>query len=306
MRRSRRYSSIPVVLAIPISFVLGLSAAQAAENMPAQQGWWTIGAAEVVGSDVPEKGLMAQGGSSAPVAYGALVYRFDERAIARTLNLTVAPNTATSPISALQVCQLIDQSITAAEGGAMTDAPKYDCTVKASGVRVGNSFRFDVAPFRSGGVLAIAVLTLERSDRVVLGPPGGDSLEVDFAATTPHSSARPATPAATVAGEPTSAGSRPETGFAPSESRSATETAAAPFDQAVADPPVSSQELESHSVDTIAGVLPTLPIARTDAASAAAVMAILSALLVGGGAWLLVGEAAVRSVRLGDSPTAGP
>lgn len=168
--------------------------ANASADEPLQQGWWTASnpgglpaAPAPLPPDVPADGLLVQGGPSAPTAFAAVVYSFDNGATVGQLTLTVARPSATTPAAALQVCPLNSPDILGEQGGPMSDAPTYDCSNKATAQpdASGDNYKFTVTNLVAQGSLAVAILAVDPTTRVVLTKPGTSSLEV----TAPASSA---------------------------------------------------------------------------------------------------------------------
>src|SRR5207248_3179018 len=127
--------------------------------------------------DVPSGGLLVQGGSGSPdagnTAFAALVYDVGLDSTVGRLSLTQASPSASTPGATLVVCPLLTASINPADGGPMTDAPKYDCKSKVTGKAQGAApnpvtYQFDVASLVSNGTLAIAILPNDASTRVAL------------------------------------------------------------------------------------------------------------------------------------------
>jgi hypothetical protein len=161
--------------------------ASALADEPLQQGWWTVtnpgglpGLPVQPPSDVPADGLLVQGGPTGPTAFAAVTYSFDPGAAVGQLTLTVARPSATTPASALQVCPLTESSFLGVQGGPMSEAPAYSCTNKATAQPddSGDNYKFTVANLAVQGSLALAILPVDPTTRVVLSKPGTSSLEV--------------------------------------------------------------------------------------------------------------------------------
>jgi hypothetical protein len=178
--------SHPEVHLVPLSrFLLALAvtaavltpgAATAAEAEGA--GWWTASPVPVAPPDSTD-GLVVQGGPTAdqPVSYAAVQFALSDGEIPSHLTLTTAPSSASTPATTLTVCP-ISGSFVPADGGAIADAPKYDCTTKASSPATAGAYSFDLSSLSAAsGTLALAVLPGAPSDRVVLSKPGSDALE---------------------------------------------------------------------------------------------------------------------------------
>jgi len=158
---------------------------------PSEQGWWTStnggssAPVTVPGSaaapDVPSNGLLVEGGlnASSPIAYAALDYEVPVGTTAKSLSLSVATDSVSTPDATLELCPLTS-SLEPEEGGPMADAPAYSCTtnVTAQASSNGEVFTFEVGTLMSQGTLSIAILPTNQTDRVVLGQPGDGSLTV--------------------------------------------------------------------------------------------------------------------------------
>ncbi|MBV9411460.1 MAG: hypothetical protein JO148_07685 [Acidimicrobiia bacterium] len=185
-----------VVAAVALGVGGGRTPAHAAG--PSLKGWWTtvLPVADVgvggVGNlrdpqavDVPEGGLLVQGGPTVdkPTAYAALAFDLGSSAVSGPLRLVPAPTTVTVPGSKLIACPLNDPSFAPVGGGSIADAPAYTCssavtaTVDSSGAYV-----FDVAGLQRGDNLAVAILPSAPADRVVFAPPADDALPVGASA----------------------------------------------------------------------------------------------------------------------------
>jgi hypothetical protein len=182
-----------VVLAAVFGAVGGHTGARAAS--PSRQGWWKVGlpTADVgiggVGNlsdpqaaDVPDSGLLVQGGQSVsqPAAYAAVAFELGTAAISGPLKLVPAPNTVSVPASKLIACPLNDPSFTPADGGKLADGPAYTCASAVSAtVDSSGAYVFGVAGLQRGDVLAVAILPSTPTDRVVFARPGDDALPVN-------------------------------------------------------------------------------------------------------------------------------
>lgn len=168
--------------------VLGFGAPGANAAAPDDAGWWTsLNPGSTLGSptpppppDVPDHGLLVEGGPDSPTALAAVVYQFPKGATAGELTLTVAPNSATTPASQVEICPLSDAAVIAEYGGPMSDAPTYKCDKKltASPSDDGKTYQFNVASLAADGALAVAILPVTETDRVVLAAPDKNSLTI--------------------------------------------------------------------------------------------------------------------------------
>jgi hypothetical protein len=171
---------------------MGVTAAPAAADAPRDQGWWSATSVAVPGApvavpaapDVPAGGLLVQGGlGGPPTAYAALVYELGQGVGAQTLTLPVAPNSLTTPSTALQLCQLLQPINHPEQGGPLTDAPPYNCAkqVTAAPSADGKTYQFAVSGMTTDQILAVAILPTGPADRVVLSAPDGNSLATQSA-----------------------------------------------------------------------------------------------------------------------------
>jgi hypothetical protein len=165
----RRRWGVGVVL---VAAVLLAGPAAGAET-PGKQGWWTAtGAlglpAGVAGPDVPENGLLIEGGPSGPRSYAAISASLPTDS---ALLLDVAANSITTADVPLQLCPLTSPSFTPEQGGSLDDAPEYDCDRGTELSPSAGRYRLDVATFAPDGLVAFAVLPVNATDRVVLAEP---------------------------------------------------------------------------------------------------------------------------------------
>jgi hypothetical protein len=151
---------------------------------PDEQGWWTVTnpgspLPSPPAPDVPAGGLLVQGGTSAskPAAYAALIYFVPSGDTASALTLDIAPKSATTSGATLEICPLVQQTFVPEQGGPMSDAPAYSCTLHSTASpSAGSKYVFPAASLANGGVLAVAVLPTKATDRVVFAKPGDQSL----------------------------------------------------------------------------------------------------------------------------------
>jgi len=151
---------------------------------PRDQGWWTVTnpgglpTAPPSPPDVPGRGLLIQGGPSAPTAFAAVLYELDPGVTATTLTLPVAPNSLTTPTAKIDLCALITPIVHPDQGGPMSEAPAYNCSKKitAAADSSGKTYKFDVSGMMADRLVAVALLPNGPTDRVVLNPPDDSSL----------------------------------------------------------------------------------------------------------------------------------
>lgn len=175
----RRGPRVAVAVASMVGMAVGLGPAVATVSS-LRWGWWT-GASPLAYPDVPRDGLVVQGGLSAgsPLAYSALAFEVGADASVR-LRLSVAPGSVSTPGALVAACPLTTTSFSPAQGGSLADAPPFDCGTQAvvGPNAEGSEYSLDVTSFQRGGVVAIAILPMAASDRVVFTAPTAGSLEV--------------------------------------------------------------------------------------------------------------------------------
>lgn len=261
-----------LLVLLPLTLVLLAVAPGARAAAPDEHGWWTSFAGP--NPDVPSDGMLIQGGASAtsPSAFGAVVYSVPDGSTVGKLTLALAPSSASVPLSKLELCPLASTVFDAAQGGAMSKAPDFDCTksVRASPSSSGNTYEFDVSSLVNGGALAVAILPTSPTDRVALAAPNGSSLAV--------------TPDATVATQ-TAPAQTPVTDTAPA-TRS---NVASPADTPAVTPAPPARAAARNAA---AEYVPTLAAGVTHARGAAVALVLVGALLIGGG-WLVIGRISV-------------
>jgi hypothetical protein len=171
---------------------VGVSSVPARADAPRDQGWWTVttpGATPLPAQlpaqppgppDVPARGLLIQAGAgnTMPSAYAALLYELDQGTTAGKLTLAVAPNTLTTPMATLQLCQLLQPINHPEQGGPIADAPPFNCgkSAKAAPSADGKTYTFDAGGLVSDNLLAVAILPTGPTDRVVFNAPDASSL----------------------------------------------------------------------------------------------------------------------------------
>lgn len=159
--------------------LLPICAAAAAQESRTRSGWWSVTSG--AGSpDVPEKGLLVQGGpdAAAPTAYAAMSSSMAGGRRPAWLVVNVAPNTATTPGSRLVVCPLTTL-FEPAYGGPAASGPRFDCSTSSTAgpSADGMSYRFDLSALISDGSVTVAILPATATDRVVLTAPGPGAIE---------------------------------------------------------------------------------------------------------------------------------
>ena len=168
-----------------------VAAAPARAAGEAEAGWWTA-APVALAPDAPADVLVVQaaGDAAQPFAYAAIAYELAPGEVPTSLTLTVAAGSLSTAGAALVLCPLTGGFIPN-QGGAMADAPSYDCAtpVTASPTADGSSYEFDVTGLHALGTLAVAVLPAGATDRVVRTRPGPEALQ-----TTPGATGGPALP----------------------------------------------------------------------------------------------------------------
>ena len=274
----RRAALGGLILALALLFGWGTAAAAAG---PSQQGWWyaTGGIGPAAAPDVPADGLLIQGGASvdSPTAFAALVYSLPTGAATGTLTLEVVPNSGTVPNAGVKACRLT-ATFVPAQGGAMADAPMYDCGHSVGATVSSGRITIDTSELRGEGDLAIALLPQAGTDRLVLARPGPASLQVD-------------TPAASSSElAPNDAANSSEGTFPSPEPLSAStfqlnESLAPPAPQVTGSAPAAKPVGATPVASSTAGSGPMMTAADRSQASPIAVIVVLLAMLVAGGLW---------------------
>ncbi len=142
-----------------------------------EAGWWTASPL-LVAPDAPPGALVVEGGLAGALAYGAVRFTLTPDEAPEALTVRLAPGAASTPGTTLALCPLTEP-FTPVHGGSMADAPAFDCEtaqVEAPPPDDGEPYVFDVSGLAVAGALAVAVLPTAPTDRVVLSPPGAESL----------------------------------------------------------------------------------------------------------------------------------
>jgi len=292
-----------LALAAAAAVVLLCGAGTASADAPSRTGWWTatsVGAPAGAGApappDVPAGGLLVQGGSdeSSPVAIAAITYDLPTDSSVGKLVLHVAAGSGTTPNSSLALCPLRDPDFTQAQGGAMSDAPKYDCAhqVVAGPSGDGSSYTFSVAGLRAGDAVAVAILPASPAARVVLSPPAANSLAVTELTAPDAGVPAPAPPAAAPTTQEQAVLAAPES--APLEAAAA--PAALPPAQALA-PSVAAEAPAAADVAAVAAPATVRVAERTGTGGfrhGGALALLLCVVLAG--TWAAAGSSAGRAV----------
>lgn len=296
--RRRRALRLLAACAASAMFSGWLLVGPAGALAPDRQGWWTsANSSELPTSppappDVPANGLLVEGGpsTSSPTAYAALVYQLPEGATASSLTLSIAPSSATTPNSTLELCPLEHPFISNPEqGGPSSEAPAYNCThnVTASANAAGSAYKFDASSLMSNGTLAVAILPTKTTDRVVFSHPDSNSLAVQVPASQPTAF-------------PQSQASTPSLGVALPQSQATKPSSGLPFIGALTPvaPPVSPPAATAGATPTQPATstgnkrfeaIPSLGISTSNA-SPTAVALVLAGVLGGGALWFMVGR----------------
>ena len=180
MRRALLMLATVLVMGGLVDLAAGTAGADALQ----QQGWWTAAnpglpaGSGVVAPDVPEKGLLVQGGASSPSAFSALVFQVPDGATVGQMTLNVTANTVSTNSATLRICPLVETTIKPEQGGPMADAPKYDCARQTTAKATGSSYKFNIASLVDAGTLAVAVLPSGTTDRVVFDQPDANTLAI--------------------------------------------------------------------------------------------------------------------------------
>jgi hypothetical protein len=304
----KRLVRMAIAVGLGTAAVLGYGAPGANAAAPDDAGWWTsLNPGSTLGSptpppppDVPDHGLLVEGGPDSPTALAAVVYQLPKGATAGELTLTIAPNSATTPASQLEICPLADAAVIAEYGGPMSDAPTYRCTKKVTGSPSddGKQYQFDVASLAADGALAVAILPTTETDRVVLAAPDKNSLTIIPALPADESTGAPSSSGTGVAATPPSDNTGSSTGgsgpSAPNanvpslpESTQTTQTGNDPAPQ-VATPQPSAPS---------PGFQPSAFAPSTSRTRPIAVILVIATVLIGGVLWEAAGRSAMRAAR---------
>jgi len=299
----RRFSA---VIGMVAAAIVGVAPMVARADAPESQGWWTVtnpGGLPVnpasVNGDVPANGLLIQAGPVNPtapcscVAMAGLVFELADGTTATDLTLKVAPNSGTTPVATLELCTLVNPTLDAEQGGALADAPDYDCNkhADASLGTGGSTFTFHVGSLVSDGILGVVILPGDSTSRVVLSKPDSSSLATTTAAASTPSftpSAAP-TPTAQSGGTSTSSSS---TGNAPA-------LPALPSQPAVGGAGNVQKPVVAAPPTTPASPLAVAPVAATTGTSGStpvAVIILLAGLGLGAALWALAGRGSTESL----------
>lgn len=185
-----------------LALVVPTTTASAASSVTT--GWWTSSPVAAA-PDAPDDQLVVQGGPDPeqPLSYAAVAYALSADEVPRSLTLTVAESSASTPSATIAVCPLTD-AFAPAQGGPMADAPRYDCAgaVTATVSEDGTSYEFGLEELAIEGDLALAVLPTTPTDRVVFEAPGTEALSSFTRAGTPTPASDPGEPSTGAAGDP--------------------------------------------------------------------------------------------------------
>jgi len=292
----------------------GIAPTAAAANTTVEAGWWTAtNPGSILGSptpppppDVPEGGLLVEGGdqsapgkaNSDPTALAAVVFQLSPGATAQRLTLSVAPNSATTPTSTLELCPLANPALPVEYGGPMSDAPAYNCArnVDAGPSSDGTHYTFNVASLPTDDAFAVAILPTSPVDRVALSAPKETSLTVRLSPiATGSGGSSGAGPATSGSGGPsTGAGSAaPPSASAPGSSGTlppvAPTTTSPPSEQQT--PQVATAPESNYQPTGISAASRVTP----PPAKPHTVIVVLAVLVLGVVLWQIVGRAAVET-----------
>lgn len=154
----------------------------AAAQAPDAYGWWsaTNNGTPIAPTppDVPADGLYVENGFTGATAIAALSFTVPSGASVGTITLKTAGNPLiTAPPIA---CALTATSFTAAEGGAWSDKPSYDCHTQTKGTvsSDSSSIAFPAAGLMKNGRLAVAILAGAQTDRIPFQKPDASTLVI--------------------------------------------------------------------------------------------------------------------------------
>jgi hypothetical protein len=298
-----------MALAATAAVVLLCVPGTASADAPSRTGWWTatsvgapVGAGAPAPPDVPSGGLVVQSGTDegTPAALAAVTYDLPPDSSVDKLVLHVAASSGTTPSSSLALCPLRDPDFTQVQGGAMSDAPKYDCAhqVVSAPSDDGTSYTFSVSGLLAGNALAVAILPVSPASRVVLDAPAADSLVVTELTTqdvaepaSASAAAAPASPEQAVLAGPDSAPLRAV-------------DAPAALPPAAPEPAVAAAAAPDQAAAPVAAVA-VVPVARrtgTGGFHHGGALALVLCVIVAG-AWTAAGASAGRAVTGPAAPS---
>lgn len=179
MRIVRRLAAALAVVAS----VLAASAGPGYAAISATSAWWTA-FPSVLAPDIEREHLLVQGGPdpSRPLAYAGISFVLAPEERPRSLELSVAPGSATVPGAALALCPLDGRVTAEAHGAPADDGPSFDCEasrVEAEPSADGTTYTFDVTGLAGGASLDVAVVPTTGRDRVELVRPTTADLRSD-------------------------------------------------------------------------------------------------------------------------------
>jgi hypothetical protein len=158
---------------------MAICATAASADAPVVAGWWSLtslGPGGVTPPDVPADGLFVQNLPSGAAAVSALEFRLPAQASSATsitLQITGAPIITQPPI----MCAATSR-FAAAQSGAWSDRPSWDCSLAIVGVvdAAQSRIQFGVDPLVEGSTLSVVVLAGGPVDRIPLQRPDFETL----------------------------------------------------------------------------------------------------------------------------------
>jgi hypothetical protein len=179
-------AAVVCLLAVPIDVRI------ANAQSPELYGWWAQASVGAVGApappDVPADGMYIQNLPSGPSAIAALSFATPPGTAEAQLTLVIAgaPVITQPPVACVATSRF-----KAAEGGAWSDKPNYDCARSVTGTVDSSQTKvtFTVGKLiRADGALDLVVLAAGPTDRVAFTKPDAQTLQTTTTATTPPSS----------------------------------------------------------------------------------------------------------------------
>ena len=183
MKTPRLAAALAICMSLPL-----VTAAGAAADAPLVYGWWSqtsLGGAALIAPDVPVDGLFVQNVPFGPAAVSALEFRLppqgpDPVQTSITLQISGTPIITQPPV----ICAATS-GFAAAQGGAWSDRPGYDCSRSVVGVvdAAQTQVKFAVDPLVSGSTLSLVVVAGGPVDRVPLKRPDFGTLTQTYSGT---------------------------------------------------------------------------------------------------------------------------
>jgi hypothetical protein len=154
---------------------------------PSTYGWWSQtsigGLAGATQPDVPADGMLVQNSPAGAVAISALKFTIAPGDVVDRVTLNISGQAV---ITQPPIACPVTSPFTAAEGGAWSNRPSYDCAHPLAGSvdSANTTVEFAAAPLVNGPDLALVILAAGPTDRVAFTKPGPEALAVTAGAPT--------------------------------------------------------------------------------------------------------------------------